>query len=116
MMRLNQKGMSVILAVATMLILGFIAAAAVGLLQNREISSGEELLSTQALFLAETGVEIAINEGLLPGPSTTYNYGDGNIDVRITSLGVLDGQTILQVDSTGTIGSINRQVRVKYRP
>lgn len=111
----NQHGVSVIAAVFMLLVLGIIMAALVGLLNNKAISSAEELLSTQALFLAETGVEIAINEGLAAGSSSSFNYRNGTINVDVTSLGTLDGQNILQIDSKGSIGDINRQVRVKYR-
>jgi MSHA biogenesis protein MshP len=111
----NQRGVSVILAIFMLLVLGVIMAALAGLLSNKAITSSEELLSTQALFLAETGVEIAINESLAIGTTNSYSYRNGTINVTVTSLGILDGQSILQIDSRGTIGSINRQVRVKYR-
>ena len=111
----NQRGVSIIFAVFMLLVLGIIMAALVGLLNNKAISSADELLSTQALFLAESGVEIASNEGLTAGGPYNYNYSNGTIYVSVSSLGVLDGQTILQIDSKGTIGEINRQVRVKYR-
>ena len=111
----NQRGVSILFAVFMLLVLGIIMAALVGLLSNKSISSAEELLSTQALFLAETGVEIAINDGLVAGGPYNYSYTNGTISVSVSSLGILDGQTILQIDSKGTIGEINRQVRGKYR-
>jgi len=112
----NQRGISIIFAIFTLLLLGIIMAALVGLLSNKAISSAEELLSTQALFLAETGVEIAINEGLGDGADETYIFQSGTIHVLVEKLGDLDKLEILQIESTGTIGDINRRVRVKYRP
>jgi hypothetical protein len=115
----NQRGVSILFAVFMLLVLGMIMVALVGLLSTSETSSAEELLSTQTLFLAETGIEIAITENLAAGIHGPYSYRNGpngNIQVVVSSLGTLDGLQILQVDSTGTIGDIRRRVRVKYRP
>lgn len=111
----NQRGVSILFAVFMLLVLSLMMVALVGLLSNKELSSAEELISTQALFLAETGVEIAIAQNLGVGVHGPYSYQNGSIAVTITSPGSLDGQVILQVESTGTIGDINRKVRVKYR-
>ena len=111
----NQRGVSILFAIFMLLVLGLLMAALVGLLSNKSLSSAEELVSSRALFLAETGVELAITENLPAGTNNNYSYQDGNIQVSIISLGVLDGNNILQVDSLGTIGDIKRKLRVKYR-
>ncbi|UOD35600.1 hypothetical protein DSN97_04580 [Deferribacteraceae bacterium V6Fe1] len=111
--------MSIIVAVFMLVVFGFIGMALVAMLTNQSISSSEEFLSTKALFLAESGVEIAIVDNKSPGSYGPYTIGNGNIDFIVTDIGDIlndsEYKDIYKVESTGYIGDVKRKVLVKYK-
>jgi len=110
----NRKGMSLIVAVFMIVVFSFIGITLVSILSTQSISSSEELLSTQALFLAESGVEIAIKDNLSIGDN--YILGNGKITLKIEDIGNITEDTHLyKVESTGYIGDIERKIAVKYK-
>ena len=113
----NRKGMSLIVAVFMIVVFSFIGITLVSILSTQSISSSEELLSTQALFLAESGVEIAIKDNLSAGG--TYTLGNGKIELQIEDIGDISDDAgysdLYKVESTGYIGDIERKIAVKYK-
>ena len=115
-----KKGSALIYAVFMLVVFGFIGVAVVSVLVNQNMGSSEELLSTKALFLAETGVNIAIVENKSPGSYGPYSLGSGQIVFSVSDIGDLEndkkGYTKLyKVSSLGIIGDVKRRVEVKYK-
>ncbi|TYB33447.1 MAG: hypothetical protein FXF49_06285 [Flexistipes sinusarabici] len=118
----NKKGMSLIVAVFMIVVFSFIGITLVSILSTQSTSSSQELLSTQALFLAESGVEIAIADNLsdnLSADNDTYILGNGKIELQIDNIGNIPGDPaysdLYKVESTGSIGDIKRKIAVKYK-
>lgn len=121
-MNVNQinRGSALIYAIFMLVVFGFIGVAIVSVVVNQNVASSEELLSTKALFLAETGVNIAISEDKAPGGYGPYSLGSGQIVFDVSDIGDLEndkkGYTKLyKVSSTGIIGDMKRKVEVKYK-
>lgn len=77
----DKKGSSLIFAVFLLVIFGFIGVILVTILSNQSISSSEELLSTKAFYLAESGCEIAIADNQTGSNDLIY---DGNNKTSLT--------------------------------
>jgi MSHA biogenesis protein MshP len=111
--------MSLLIAIFMLVVFSFIGITLVAILTNQNISSSEELLSTKALFLAESGVEIAITDNKSPGNYGPYTIGNGNINFIVTDIGDIlndpEYKDIYKVESTGYIGDVKRKVVVKYK-
>ena len=60
----NNKGFSLLLAVFLLVVFGFIGVSIVTMLSNQSVSSSEELISVQAFYLAESGVEWGIRKSI----------------------------------------------------
>lgn len=110
----NRKGMSLIVAVFMLVVFSFIGITLVSILSTQSTSSSQELLSTQALFLAESGVEIAIKDNLSTGDN--YILGNGKITLKIEDIdNITEDIHLYKVESTGSIGEIKRKIAVKYK-
>lgn len=119
MCRRNNKGMSLLIAIFMLVVFSFIGITLVAILTNQNVSSSEELLSTKALFLAESGVEIAIMDNKSPGSYGPYTIGNGKVEFTVTDIGDItlepEYKDIYKVESIGYIGDIKRKVVVKYK-
>ena len=114
----NNRGAAIIFAVFMLVVFALIGAAIVTMLSVSSTTASEDLISTQAFFLAESGAEIRIMKAI-SGDKTSndnYTYNDYNIRTYITQLGTDTDNTkdFFQVDSLCTKGSIKRKVRVKF--
>lgn len=113
-----KNGSVLIYAIFLLLIFSFIGVSLVSMLSGESISSAEELNSTKAFFLAESGIEIAMGKNLSEG---NYNYyiNSGKITLYITKISD-DNETyppskILQISSFGESGGMKRKIETKYR-
>ncbi len=110
----NKKGSTLIYAVFLLLVFSFIGVTLVNMLSGQNISSAEELHSTKAFFLAESGLEIA----MIKQQSGTYTLDNATITVVYTS--VLDNSSyppsrLVEITSTGQSHDMKRRVQAKYR-
>jgi hypothetical protein len=102
-----------------LVVFGFLGVSLVSMLTVNTTGSVEELSSIQALFTAESGVEIAITECVRNGTcsgTTTYQFEDGkSATVAYGANLTLDSDTIYVVQSKGVVNNAVRQVRIKFK-
>ncbi|WP_025270331.1 hypothetical protein [Hippea sp. KM1] len=119
-MSLNNKG-SLIFIVFLLILFAFIGGMIVSLLSSSSISSSEDLLSAQALYLAESGKEIAIERCVIEGSCIggVYTMGNGKITLKFlgnSTITLDNGSTVKlhTVTSEGEIGDIKRKIEFKF--
>ena len=124
----NNKGFSLLLAVFLLVVFGFIGVSIVTMLSNQSVSSSEELISAQAFYLAESGVEWGIRESITLNscniPETQVRIKNQNgyttVNVRkisdnISSQPPANYSELCEVTSTGQINGIKRKLKVKFK-
>jgi len=124
----NNKGFSLLLAVFLLVIFGFIGVSIVTMLSNQSVSSSEELISAQAFYLAESGVEWGIRESITADScdisETNVKIKDQNgyatVNVRkisdnISNQPPANYSELCELTSTGQINSIKRKLKVKFK-
>jgi MSHA biogenesis protein MshP len=119
----NDKGFALILAVFMLVVFSIIGFVLVNIVTYQNVESVEELQSVQALFLAESGAEIAVTECLNDDTKCqigTYDYTflDNNkkMHIEIKDKILFNGANNYTVESTGIIGQdVKRKIRVKFR-
>ena len=119
-MFLNRRG-SLIFVVFLLILFAFIGAMIVSLLSSSSVSSSEDLLSSQAFCLAESGKEIAVERCVNNNicDNATYTLGNGKMYVNFISSSpiILDNgsQAKLYVaTSEGEINGIKRKIEFKF--
>lgn len=106
----NEKGVAIIMALMTMIIVGSLGAAFAILSSTEPIIANNKLLKAQSFYIADGGIEKAI--GILnaaPTPPASYvetgvSLGAGTLDLNVTSTGI-PGERI--VTSTGYIPNVS---------
>ncbi len=108
----NRKGVSLIVAIFMIVILGLIIVGLLTMVTTSHVSSAEELNSVQALFLAETGIEIFG----VTGNQGSYSLNGNTIQIiKVKDIPV--GFTTLHIiHSTGIVrGEIKRKIEAIIR-
>jgi len=123
----NNKGFSLLLAVFLLVVFGFIGVSIVTMLSNQSVSSSEELISVQAFYLAESGVEWGIRKSItdsscnINGTVEIKNQnGQAIVNVRQISDNIskqppANYSELCEVTSTGQINGIRRKLKVKFK-
>ena len=118
----SNKGFSLIFAIFMLLVFGIIGSAVITMLTTSTVTSTEDLLSSQALFLAETGEEIRIKEALdgdLTEGVKNYEFKDfENFKITVSMKKIADiptGKKIYSLYSTGKVFHIRRKIFVKFQ-
>ncbi|MBL4826896.1 MAG: hypothetical protein JKY66_04150 [Spongiibacteraceae bacterium] len=130
--RHTQRGASLVIAIFILVALSLLAAAMINILNTGADSVAREVLSTRALFAAESGAQWKLNAIFPPGsPTATANCNDDDptlsgltfcanayIDVNCTFLPI-NGSNYFTITSMGLCGPTNEQaarvVEVKAR-
>ena len=123
----RQGGASIIVAVFVLVVLSFLGAAMFNLLAAGNDSVAREILSTRALFAAESGAQRRLNEvfigaaacGACSAGGTFTDYGGGGnwydsctASVSCCSYSPGNGVTYYELSSTGSCGpAADRAVR-----
>ncbi|MEF3254443.1 MAG: pilus assembly PilX N-terminal domain-containing protein [Deferribacterales bacterium] len=107
-----------IYAIFMLIIFSFIGVTLVNMLSGENISSAEELNSTKAFFLAESGVEIAMAKNLTDG-NYLYKLDSGTINIEVKTI-IDDSATfppvrVVEVISIGRAGEMKRKIETKFR-
>ena len=117
----NNKGFSLIFAIFLLIVFAIIGAAILTMLSTSSLSSSEDLISTQAFFLAESGAEIRIFQLISNNDSSQSKsyYFSTNSNYKIyTYLKKLadlpDSRKLYKVRSTGKISAIQRTIKIKF--
>lgn len=117
----NNKGFSLIFAIFLLIVFAIIGTAILTMLTTSYQSSSEDLISTQAFFLAESGAEIRIFQLISDNDSSENKnyYFSANSNYRIyTHLKKLadlpDSRELYKVRSTGKISTIQRTIKIKF--
>ena len=115
----SQRGVSIIMAIFVLVVLSFLAGAMFNLLAAGNDSVAREVISTRALFAAESGAQRRLNEifqggaacGTCSGGGTTSNYGGGgnwydscSASVTCCTYNPGNGVTYYELASTGSCG------------
>lgn len=109
-----KKGSTLLYAIFLLLVFSFIGVTLVNMLSGQNISSVEELHSTRAFFLAESGLEIA----MIKKQSGTYIIDNASITVEYTAVSDNNSfppSTLVEIISTGRSQEMKRRVQAKYR-
>ena len=118
---MRQKGFALILAIFMLIVFSIIGFVLVNLVSSENVESVEEWQSVQALFLAESGAEIAITECLNNAKcSGSYDYtlldSQRKIHVDFTEQILFNGMNNYTIESTGIPGqNVRRKIKVKFR-
>lgn len=119
---MDNRGSTLILAIFMIIIFGIIGVSLVDMVVNENIETAEEFQSVQALFLAESGIEIAIFEciqnNICEGTSNTYSIRDTNRSVRVDYISdyTFDSFHHYVVDALGNpSGDVQRKIQIKFR-
>ncbi len=108
-----QQGTSIIAALFIIVILAFMGLMFVTLMGTGGLSAVDDLQAAQALYVAEGGIQYALENGVY----CTYNYGPTNIDPSAPGSGsftvITTSASPCIIESTGTVGSASRTVRVE---
>lgn len=117
----NNKGFSLIFAIFLLIVFAIIGTAILTMLSTSSLSSSEDLISTQAFFLAESGAEIRIFQLISNNDSSQSKsyYFSTNSNYKIyTHLKKLadlpDSRKLYKVRSTGKISEIQRTIKIKF--
>ena len=117
----NSKGFALAYALFLMAIFGILGAAIVIMLNTSSVSSSEELLSVQALYLAESGAEIRIRKALEGDTSETTKiikydgFNNFSSKVKLDKIATTpDGEELYSLYSTGEIFNIKRKIYIKF--
>ncbi|MCA1980697.1 MAG: pilus assembly PilX N-terminal domain-containing protein [Calditerrivibrio sp.] len=113
-----KRGSILIYAVFLLLVFSFIGVSLVNMLSGENISSVEELNSSKAFFLAESGIEIAMVKNLSDG-NYNYNLDKGKIILSVRKI-TDDNESyppssIIYISSLGEYGGAKRKLETKYR-
>jgi len=106
----KQKGFALILAIFMLVVFSIIGFILVNMVTSENIESVEEWQSVQALFLAESGVEIAITECLNDGSKCSGSYDYSLLDTQrkmhidFTEQIYFNGSNNYTIESTGIMG------------
>ncbi|MEC9493246.1 hypothetical protein [Flexistipes sp.] len=125
----NNRGFSLLLAVFLLVVFGFIGVSIVTMLSNQSVSSSEELISAQAFYLAESGIEWGIRKSIVNGSCDNISSkevkienqsGYATVNVRkisdnISSQPPANYSELCEVTSTGQINGIKRKLKVKFK-
>ena len=116
-MNLNRKGVSLLFAIFLLLIFSFIGMILMTILTNESLSSSEELIYKQVLYLAESGCEIAVADNITGGNGLAYTNDlvtlvFNNFDIEI-SRKIYDNITVYEC--LAKAGNIKRKVMVKLK-
>ncbi|AEA34102.1 hypothetical protein [Hippea maritima] len=119
-MFLNKKG-SLIFIVFLLILFAFVGAMIVSLLSSSSVSSSEDLISSQAFYLAESGKEIAIercvNEGFCDNATYTLDNGEMVVVfVSNASITIDNGSNSILYESTseGKLEDTKRKIEFKF--
>ena len=119
---MKQKGFALILAIFMLVVFSIIGFILVNMVTSENIESVEEWQSVQALFLAESGVEIAITECLNDGSKCSGSYDYSLLDTQrkmhidFTEQIYFNGSNNYTIESTGIMGqNVRRKIKVKFR-
>ena len=114
----NNKGFSLIFAIFLLIVFSIIGTALITMVSTSHESSAEDLLFSQAFFLAESGAEIRIYQCVKDGncnDNKTYLYNSNRIKTKIYKLADLpEDKTFYQVKSEAKIRHIKRAIIVKF--
>ena len=119
---MNNRGAALMLAIFMIIVFGIIGAAIVTMLTTSSITSSEDLISSQAFFMAESGGEIRIKQFLDdPTNSTdnkTYSYNNFTITTELNIVKTINHVSNTRVfsilTSTATEDNIRRAITVKF--
>lgn len=124
----NNKGFSLLLAVFLLVVFGFIGVSIVTMLSNQSVSSSEELISAQAFYLAESGVEWGIWKSMDNGSCNNISgevrinnqSGYATVNVKkisdnISNQPPANYSELCELTSTGQINGIKRKLKVKFK-
>ncbi len=111
----DQRGMSLIAAIFIIIILAFMGTMFVSLISTSNITSINDLQSTQAVYIAEGGWEYILENRAFPNYSLTAatNLGAGSFSVATPAYltgAVAIGNTIISVNSTSGFAASGRIV------
>ena len=108
-------------ALFLLLIFSVLGVSIVSMLSTSSVTSSEDFLSLQSLYLAETGAEIRIRqalEGDTTENSITYtfnNFDNYVINVRLKKIASTpDGKELFSIYSTGKIFNVKRKIFIKF--
>ena len=112
----HQKGVSIIAAIFIIVILAFMGVMFVSLLNTSGFSAINDMQSTQALYIAEGGLQytLELNRNNMPNYSTNGNWinlGAGQFKVdtpAYLTANIAAGQAIIPVDSTASFPAAGR--------
>jgi len=118
----REKGFALVLAIFMLVVFSIIGFVLVNIVTSENMESTEEWQSLQALFLAESGAEIAITECLKNvlkcSGSDNYTLLDASrrINIQFVEHTFFDGYNNYTVESTGIMGqNVRRKIKVKFR-
>ena len=119
---MRQKGFALILAIFMLIVFSIIGFVLVNLVTSENVESVEEWQSVQALFLAESGVEIAITECLnnIAKCTGSYDYtlldSQRKIHIDFIEQIFFNGLNNYTIESMGIMGqNARRKIKVKFR-
>jgi MSHA biogenesis protein MshP len=118
----GNKGFVLAYALSLLAIFGIIGVSIVSMLTTSSITSSEDFLSLQSLFIAESGAEIRIRQALegdtLEG-SKIYKFNNNdNYIVKVTLKKIMKtsgGDEIFSVYAAGKCFNIKRKIFIKFR-
>jgi len=117
----TQKGFVLAYALILLVIFSLLGVSIVSMLTTSSVTSSEDFISLQALYIAESGAEIRIRE-TLEGDTTedsrTYEFDNfNNYSTNVTLKEIMDGpdgKKLFSVYSTGKIFNIKRKIFIKF--
>jgi MSHA biogenesis protein MshP len=117
----TQKGFVLAYALILLVIFSLLGVSIVSMLTTSSVTSSEDFISLQALYIAESGAEIRIRE-TLEGDTTedsrTYEFDNfNNYSTNVTLKKIMDGpdgKKLFSVYSTGKIFNIKRKIFIKF--
>ncbi len=114
---MNNKGAALMLAIFMLIVFAIIGAAVVTMLTTSSITSSEDLISSQALFMAESGAEIRIKDFLNNSltDNKTYSYNGFTMQTGFINSDVQAiGKKIYLLKSTASKDNIRRAIKIKF--
>ncbi len=116
-----KRGFMLAYALILMVIFSALGVSIVSMLSTSSITSSENLLSLQCLFVAESGAEIRIREALegdISNGSRIYTFNDAkNYKAEVNFKKIADtpdGKEIFSIYSTGSIFNVKRRIFLKF--